>query len=246
MKTLYILAMALLTLNVVNAQLPLPGKSILSKALLTDAAIANALSTDTIHKSITDTQADSLIKANAGNVSFVVLDVRTNDEYILGHLKNAKSIDFYDSIFNAKIAVLDRDKTYLVYCQSGGRSVQAFNLMVSMKFREVYNMLGGFKKWKADGFAYVLDSATNIQDNQLQTTNFKLFPNPATDHIILETAQLFNQGSLSIYNLEGQEQIKQPINGTKSEIDISALASGVYMLQLFNSKAVEIKRFVKQ
>jgi rhodanese-related sulfurtransferase len=244
MKTVYTLMIALLTLNVVNAQFRV--KDNWARALLATSLDANGLGTDTIHKSITDVQADSLIKANDSNEDFIILDVRTADEFKLGHLKNAENIDFFDTNFNAMINVLDRDKIYLVHCQSGGRSLQAFNLMVSMKFREVYNMLKGFNKWKNDGFPYVVDSLTNITDYQSLSKNFRIYPNPAARYLIIESNQPFKAGIMSIYNVNGQEQIKQANKEPETEIDISSLPSGVYILQLSNGQNIETRRFVKQ
>ena len=244
MKSIYTLMVALLTLNVVHAQFP--AKDNWSRTLLATSLDASGLSTDTIHKSITDVQADSLILANDTNDNFVILDVRTPGEFILGHLKDAENIDFNDTSFNTLINDLDRDPIYLVYCGSGGRSGQAFNLMVSMKFREVYNMLKGFSKWKTDGFPYVVDSTTDINTYQLLSKNFSIYPNPATDQLTFESNRLSNPGILSICNLNGQQQIILPISEQKSEIDVSTLPSGVYLLRFTNNQIIETVRFVKQ
>jgi rhodanese-related sulfurtransferase len=244
MKFLYTLIIAFVFANAVHAQIPV--KESWTRALLNQSLNTNLLSTDTIHKSITVVQADSLIKANDTNDNFVILDVRTSGEFILGHLKDAENIDFNDTSFNTLINDLDRDPIYLVYCGSGGRSGQALNLMVSMKFREVYNMLKGFSKWKSDGFPYVLDTATNIADFELVTKDLKLYPNPATDHLTLESNNPLISGTLSIFDLNGKEIIKQTVKDIKSEIDISSLSSGVYMLRLANNQTLETIRFVKQ
>jgi rhodanese-related sulfurtransferase len=55
----------------------------------------------------------------------VVIDVRTPEEFAAGHIKGAKNIDFTAGDFKAKISELDRGVTYLMHCQSGGRSGNA-------------------------------------------------------------------------------------------------------------------------
>lgn len=243
MKTLYTLTIVLLTLNIVNAQFTV--KDNWSRALIASSLDANGLGTDTIHKAITDFQADSLIDSNASNENFVILDIRRPTEIMSGYIKNAEFINFEDPNFSSLVNDLDRNKIYLVYCQSGGRSGQAFDLMVSMKFREVYNMLNGFKKWKTDNLPYVIDSATNLNNYKMFINDFSTYPNPATDQLTFECNNPSVSGILSVYNLNGQEQMKQPMK-QKSDIDISSLPSGVYILRFSNNQTVETIRFVKQ
>ena len=78
----------------------------------------------------------------------VLLDVRTQQEVDAGVIPNAKHIDFNGSEFPRVIGELDREKTYFVYCASGGRSGQAAALMADMGFKKVYNLEGGLNAWK--------------------------------------------------------------------------------------------------
>jgi len=77
----------------------------------------------------------------------VVLDVRAPKELSEGFVPGYELIDFLDSGFSKKIAQLDREKTYLVYCRSGNRSGKACAMMKEMGFREVYNLDGGIRAW---------------------------------------------------------------------------------------------------
>lgn len=81
----------------------------------------------------------------------VVLDVRTPDEWEKGHLANATFIDFYQGDFADKVAQLDKERTYIVYCAVGGRSAQAANQMRDMGFTHIINMKGGIKDWQREG-----------------------------------------------------------------------------------------------
>jgi predicted sulfurtransferase len=49
-----------------------------------------------------------------GTKDAVLLDVRTDDEFKEGHIKDSKHIDLRSADFEAKIAELDKTKTYLV------------------------------------------------------------------------------------------------------------------------------------
>lgn len=81
----------------------------------------------------------------------LVLDVRTPGEWENGHLANATFIDFYQGDFADKVAQLDKEKTYIVYCAVGGRSAQAANQMRDMGFTHIINMKGGIKDWQREG-----------------------------------------------------------------------------------------------
>jgi rhodanese-related sulfurtransferase len=81
------------------------------------------------------------------NENAVILDVRTLDEFENGFIKNAINYDIFQVSFRDEILKLDRDKLYLVYCRSGGRSSEAMNFMKSNGFKTVYNLIGGVIAW---------------------------------------------------------------------------------------------------
>jgi rhodanese-related sulfurtransferase len=97
----------------------------------------------------------SIIQANKNNTNFVIIDVRTPEEYAAGHIDNATLIDFYAENFKTEIGKLDRAKTYFLYCRSGNRSGQAQDIMKEMGFISVYNMTGGITDWQAAGYGVV-------------------------------------------------------------------------------------------
>ena len=81
----------------------------------------------------------------------VVLDVRTPEEFNEGHLKGAVNINIQSKTFKEDVAKLDKSKTYLVNCASGGRSTRACNAMGGLGFKDALNLEGGFKAWSAAG-----------------------------------------------------------------------------------------------
>jgi rhodanese-related sulfurtransferase len=99
---------------------------------------------------ITTDQASTLIEENQNNPDFVILDVRTPAEFDSGHIENAMNIDKNSETFQDELNNLDKDKTYLIYCEVGGRSADARDMMQGLGFMEVYNMLEGINQWKAD------------------------------------------------------------------------------------------------
>lgn len=77
----------------------------------------------------------------------VILDVRTPGETAQGTIQGAVELDIQRSDFEEQIKQLDRSKTYLVYCQVGGRSSRACEMMADAGFERLYNLQGGYSAW---------------------------------------------------------------------------------------------------
>ena len=127
--------------------------------LLTSGCIQTETNTATpetkiqIIENITPEEVNTLIQENKNNPNFVILDVRTPEEYLSGHIENAVNLDYYSDTFRNDLDKLDKNKTYIIYCRSGGRSANTLNIIKDLNFKEAYNMLGGINKWKSEGFS---------------------------------------------------------------------------------------------
>ena len=80
--------------------------------------------------------------------NYIIVDVRTPDEYNEGHLKDAINIpvdEIEENIFN-------KTKTILVYCRSGNRSKTAYNSLTKMGYTAydmgAYDNITEFEKVK--------------------------------------------------------------------------------------------------
>ena len=100
-------------------------------------------------------EAFELIQSNQGNPDFLIIDIRTPEEYNEGHIQNALNIDFYAETFSEDLDKLDKSKTYFIYCRSGNRSGRAMTIMKDLGFREVYNLSAGITEWIAEGLPVV-------------------------------------------------------------------------------------------
>lgn len=111
--------------------------------------------TTQITRDISPIEAHDFITANQCNEQFVILDVRTPEEFADGHIENAINIDFNSGQFREDINKLNKDDTYLVYCRSGIRSDNARDIMEEIGFSNVYNMTGGILDWENEGLPVV-------------------------------------------------------------------------------------------
>jgi len=126
--------------------------SLIIGAVLAGGCAGKEIETPTqIIEDITPQEAFTLIQQNQDNPDFVIIDVRTPEEFADEHIENAINIDYRSETFRDELNTLDKNKTYLIYCRSGGRSGNALDIMAELNFREVYNMSGGINQWKAEG-----------------------------------------------------------------------------------------------
>jgi rhodanese-related sulfurtransferase len=81
-----------------------------------------------------------------------LLDVRTADEYKAGHIPHSLQANWNNQKeFTNRAQHLDKSKPLYVYCGTGVRSKAAAEWFRNNGYTGVYELTGGFIKWKADG-----------------------------------------------------------------------------------------------
>ncbi len=113
-------------------------------------------------------QTNSTNKTNLSAIEFTeklkempsstIIDVRTSEEFLKGHLANANNYDWNGNEFDKQIATLDKSEPVFVYCLSGGRSSSAANKMRSDGFKTVYELDGGIMKWRGANLPETTDN----------------------------------------------------------------------------------------
>lgn len=82
------------------------------------------------------------------NDEALILDVREDSEWAIGHIPNARHIRLGQ--LSDQIAQLEKykDKAVVVYCRSGSRSARACAMMKKAGFGNVNNLAGGIVAWE--------------------------------------------------------------------------------------------------
>ena len=91
----------------------------------------------------------------AAQPGVVIVDVRTPTEYAAGHVAGAINLEVQAADFATKLADLDPQGTYALYCQSGRRSGLAASQMEKAGFTDVTNLKGGIADLQAAGATIV-------------------------------------------------------------------------------------------
>tara|TARA_B100001175_G_scaffold317838_1_gene336831 strand:+ start:1044 stop:1412 length:369 start_codon:yes stop_codon:yes gene_type:complete len=89
-----------------------------------------------------------LYKSHIENNSVQLIDVRTPEEYNLGHINGAVNIDYKnENIFYRSFKKLDKSKSVYLYCRSGNRSKKSADILIELGFSRIYDLKGGFIEW---------------------------------------------------------------------------------------------------
>ena len=81
--------------------------------------------------------------------NYIILDVRTHEEFAAGHIPGAIVIP-NETIGTEEIAQLpDKDQLIMVYCRSGNRSKQASDKLVKLGYTNIVEF-GGINSWPGE------------------------------------------------------------------------------------------------
>lgn len=100
-------------------------------------------------------QMQAVVKENAGNPDFIILDVSPAPAFANSHLEGAISLPANDPNFEVNLQQLDKDKTYLVYCHRMNWTPKAVEVMSKNNFAKLYASSEGKAGWMQAGYKVV-------------------------------------------------------------------------------------------
>lgn len=101
------------------------------------------------HQNLSPSESKDLLEKRSGDSNFVLVDIRTPEEFASGHLEGALNVDYYAPDFAEQMSSMDTTKTYLIYCRSGNRSGNALRVLASKGFTDIYDISGGIVAFDA-------------------------------------------------------------------------------------------------
>lgn len=78
----------------------------------------------------------------------ILIDVRTPEEYREGTIPGAMSLNIHSEDFKRATEFLPKEREIIVFCQSGDRSNEAFEMLNSLGFKNVSQLIGGYEFWR--------------------------------------------------------------------------------------------------
>ena len=94
-------------------------------------------------------------EAGRENQELVLVDVREKHEWNEGHIPGAVHVPRGYLELQVEEAVPEKDKTVVLYCAGGVRSLMAGATLQQMGYKNVVSMAGGFGAWKGNGYSFV-------------------------------------------------------------------------------------------
>ncbi len=83
----------------------------------------------------------------AAQADFILLDVRTPEEYQEGHIPGAVLLPYDKIAIQAAVVLPDKEKEIIVYCRSGRRSAIAAETLGKLGYMKVADF-GGISRWQ--------------------------------------------------------------------------------------------------
>lgn len=99
--------------------------------------------------SVNTINAETAMEMMASGDEFILVDVRTQEEYDGGHIEGAQLLPLDKLGALAEEQLTDKETTILVYCRSGNRSAQASQILVDLGYENVYDF-GGIIDWPGE------------------------------------------------------------------------------------------------
>lgn len=96
-----------------------------------------------VYMNITAEEAKRIMDTREG---YIILDVRTQEEYDQGHIPGAILIPNTEIEEKAEEILTDKDQLILVYCRSGRRSKLASEILVELGYTNIREF-GGIIDW---------------------------------------------------------------------------------------------------
>ena len=96
------------------------------------------------YEQISSAEAKALMDSET---DYIILDVRTDEEFSAGHIEGAILIPDYEIAARAERELTDKHQLILVYCRSGNRSKTASERLVALGYTNVKEF-GGIRDWE--------------------------------------------------------------------------------------------------
>ena len=112
-------------------------------AMLYGCTSSSENKTENSYEQITPAEAKEIMDSQIG---YIILDVRTQEEYDEAHIEGAILIPDYEITNKAESVLKDKNQLILVYCRSGRRSKLAASELVKLGYTNIKEF-GGIIDW---------------------------------------------------------------------------------------------------
>lgn len=199
----------------------------------------------------TDKTADGAVDVAQGEVTNLQMTIDTFDDFSSYTYDAHAWIDFNDNfIFEASEKVF----TGVAPAVSPTTLDMTFTMSPTAALGEHRLRIGTADSGQAtpnpcysNSYGNTVDLLVNIvplSTDDFSAKTLKVYPNPVKNTLFLEYAK--NISSVAVFNIIGQQVIAKSINANQSQIDMSNLAAGTYLVKVTSDNQVKTIKVVKQ
>jgi len=170
-------------------------------------------------------------------------------EFICYLYGNASSLIKYKSYITTNLDIFSNcedSTTYLLY--DGGSftsyypNLGSYSLINTFPNGDegeslVYSKVNGVENGTPYSCSALELLAKSLTINQIETINYQIYPNPASDKIIIQFDNSFsNSATFQLYSITGENILSKSINSQNYELDITTLNNGIYFYKINNEE----------
>ena len=100
------------------------------------------------------------------DTDYILVDVRTIEEYESGHIQDAIHFDFYSELFQKEILSIDKSSSIVLYCRTQNRSTKTANYLKENGYKEIAVLEGGISTWIKNGNDLVYNFTNEINSKE--------------------------------------------------------------------------------
>ena len=97
---------------------------------------------------------------------YILVDVRTLEEFESGHIQDAIHFDFYSESFQKEILTIDKSFPIILYCRTQNRSTKTANYLKENGYKEIAVLEGGITSWIKNGNDLVYNFTNEINSTE--------------------------------------------------------------------------------
>lgn len=174
--------------------------------------------------------ADEAKKLILSDSEVILLDVRSDGEMCLGHIKGARFVSPNRVMKEADELLRDKDASILIYCSSGDRSKKVAQKLTTKGFPKAHSIAGGFNAWLKNCREMVVGSQFTVEQLDRYSRNMLL-------------SEIGEEGQIKLMNAK---VLMVGAGGLASSAGLYLAACGVGTIGIVDFDRVELSNLNRQ
>lgn len=116
----------------------------------------------------------------------------------------------------------------------------------SVTFYTAVNAANGENNTSGDQIVLANESFSSLSISEAQKIDFAMYPNPANDILTIDLPEIAEKVTVEFYDQIGKLAYTQNLDANSKTINVSGLATGIYILKVIADNKIGTQKFIKQ